>query len=72
VTNETQSSPAPSGGTSFGLIVFFVMAFPVYWMISTAFKTNGQIYDFTPSWLPTHLTLAHFRAAINRPYFGRT
>ena len=52
-----------------GLIVFFVMAFPVYWMISTAFKTNGQIYDFTPSWLPTHLTLAHFRAAINRPYF---
>jgi N,N'-diacetylchitobiose transport system permease protein len=52
-----------------GLIVFFVMAFPVYWMISTAFKTNGQIYDFTPSWLPTHLTLAHFRTAINRPYF---
>lgn len=52
-----------------GLIVFFVMAFPVYWMISTAFKTNGQIYNFTPSWLPTHLTLAHFRDAINRPYF---
>ena len=52
-----------------GLILFFVMAFPVYWMISTAFKSNAQIYDFTPSWFPTHLTLAHFRDAINRPYF---
>jgi N,N'-diacetylchitobiose transport system permease protein len=52
-----------------GLIVFFVMAFPVYWMISTAFKSDNQINSFTPSWLPTHLTLEHFRAAIDRPYF---
>lgn len=52
-----------------GLALFAVMAFPVYWMISSAFKTNGQIYGFTPTWFPTHPTLAHFSNAIHRPYF---
>lgn len=52
-----------------GMIVFVVMAFPVYWMISTAFKSDGQIYSFTPSWFPTHPTLQHFRTAIDRPFF---
>ena len=52
-----------------GLVVFVVMAFPVYWMISTAFKPDGQIYSFTPSFFPTHLTLSHFQTAIDRPYF---
>ena len=52
-----------------GLVVFVVMAFPVFWMISTAFKANDQINSYTPSWLPTHLTLAHFATAIHHPYF---
>jgi N,N'-diacetylchitobiose transport system permease protein len=58
-----------AGWNVLGLVVFVVMAFPVYWMISTAFKTNGQIYSFTPSWVPSHLTLSHFTAAIDRPFF---
>jgi N,N'-diacetylchitobiose transport system permease protein len=52
-----------------GIAVFVVMAFPVYWMISSAFKSDRQIYSFTPTWFPTHPTLQHFTAAINRPYF---
>jgi N,N'-diacetylchitobiose transport system permease protein len=52
-----------------GLVVFFFMAFPVYWMVATAFKANDQINSFTPSWLPTHATLQHFKDAIARPYF---
>jgi len=52
-----------------GLALFVVLAFPVYWMVSTAFKRNSDIYSFTPSWFPTHPTLQHFTAALDRPYF---
>src|SRR5262249_9357985 len=52
-----------------GLLVFVVMVFPVFWMISTAFKPDDQIISETPTWLPLHPTLNHFRDAIDRPYF---
>jgi N,N'-diacetylchitobiose transport system permease protein len=57
------------GWNAIGIALFVVMAFPVFWMISSAFKTNSQIYSFTPTWFPTHPTLQHFTAAIDRPYF---
>jgi N,N'-diacetylchitobiose transport system permease protein len=57
------------GWNVLGIVLIIVMAFPVFWMISSAFKTDGQIYSFTPTWFPTHPTLAHFTAAIARPYF---
>jgi N,N'-diacetylchitobiose transport system permease protein len=52
-----------------GIAVFAVMVFPVFWMISTAFKPDDQIVSLDPSWVPLHPTLSHFRAAIARPYF---
>jgi len=52
-----------------GIALFVVMIFPVFWMISTAFKTNGQIYSFNPTWFPRHPTLSHFEDAIHRQYF---
>jgi N,N'-diacetylchitobiose transport system permease protein len=52
-----------------GVLVFLVMVFPVYWMVSTAFKPDGRIYGYTPTWIPTHVTLDHFRTALDRPYF---
>jgi N,N'-diacetylchitobiose transport system permease protein len=52
-----------------GVALFAVMAFPVFWMVSTAFKNDDQINSITPTWFPLHPTLAHFRAAIARPYF---
>ena len=52
-----------------GLVVFAVMVFPVFWMVSTAFKTNDEIYSFNPSWLPSKPTLSHFSDAIHRQYF---
>jgi N,N'-diacetylchitobiose transport system permease protein len=52
-----------------GVLVFVVMAFPVFWMISTAFKPADQIVALKPTWIPLHPTLAHFRAAIHRPFF---
>jgi N,N'-diacetylchitobiose transport system permease protein len=52
-----------------GILLFVVMVFPVFWMISTAFKSNGQIYSFNPVWFPRHPTLGHFSDVIHRAYF---
>jgi N,N'-diacetylchitobiose transport system permease protein len=52
-----------------GLLVLVVMAFPVYWMVATAFKPGVEITSYTPHWLPLHPTLVHFTDAIHRPYF---
>ncbi len=60
-----------TGWNALGLAVFAVMVFPVFWMISTAFKSNDQIVSLTPTWFPLHPTLQHFRDALNRPFFWR-
>ena len=52
-----------------GLLVFFVMVFPVYWMVGTAFKRGDEVLSFDPVWVPAHPTLDSFRAAIERPHF---
>jgi N,N'-diacetylchitobiose transport system permease protein len=57
------------GVDALGLLVFLVMIFPVYWMVSTAFKPGGDIIANTPVWFPTHPTLSNFSDAIDRPYF---
>ena len=58
-----------AGWDALGLAVFVVMVFPVFWMISTAFKPDEQIVSLTPTWVPLHPTIAHFTAALHRPYF---
>jgi N,N'-diacetylchitobiose transport system permease protein len=55
-----------------GLLVFVVLIFPVFWMISTAFKPDDEIYRSTPTFFSPHPTLQHFRDAIDpqqHPYF---
>jgi N,N'-diacetylchitobiose transport system permease protein len=52
-----------------GLLVFAVMIFPVYWMVSTAFKPGHDIFANTPVWFPLHPTLSNFSDAIHRPHF---
>jgi N,N'-diacetylchitobiose transport system permease protein len=58
-----------AGWNVLGLAIFVVMVFPVFWMISTAFKSNEQIVSLNPTWFPLHPTIQHFRDAIHRPYF---
>jgi N,N'-diacetylchitobiose transport system permease protein len=58
-----------AGWNTLGLVVFGVMVFPVFWMLSTAFKPTDEINSVTPTWFSTSPTLQHFRAALNRPYF---
>jgi len=57
------------GWNAVGIGVFVVMVFPVFWMISTAFKPDDQVNSVTPTWIPLHPTLKHFRDALARPYF---
>jgi N,N'-diacetylchitobiose transport system permease protein len=57
------------GWNTIAVALFVVMVFPVFWMISTSFKTDDQIVGFNPTWLPLHPTIKHFTDAIHRSYF---
>ncbi|MFJ6699585.1 carbohydrate ABC transporter permease [Streptomyces sp. NPDC091272] len=46
------------------LLTFVLSVFPVYWMITTAFKPTDDIQADTPLFVPTSLTLDHFSKAI--------
>jgi len=61
--------PRKLGWNLVGIAVFVVMAFPVFWMISTAFKSNDQIDSLKPTWFPLHPTVSHFSDAIHKQYF---
>jgi N,N'-diacetylchitobiose transport system permease protein len=51
------------------LVVFVLFAFPVYWMISTAFKPAGDIRTFDVSLIPHSVTLDNFRTAMRAAGF---
>jgi N,N'-diacetylchitobiose transport system permease protein len=60
---------ARAGWNAVAVVLFVLMVFPVFWMISTAFKPDDQIVSADPTWFSLHPTIAHFRAAINTPFF---
>jgi N,N'-diacetylchitobiose transport system permease protein len=45
-----------------GLLIALVTLFPLFWMVSTAFKPSHEIYSLTPHLLPAHPTLGNFSA----------
>ena len=51
------------------VVVFVLFAFPVYWMISTAFKPAGDIRTFNVSLIPHSVTLDNFRTAMRAAGF---
>jgi N,N'-diacetylchitobiose transport system permease protein len=53
-----------------GVLVALVTLFPIFWMVSTAFKPATEIYSLTPHPLPEHPTLGNFRAVINGSVIG--
>jgi N,N'-diacetylchitobiose transport system permease protein len=53
-----------------GIAVFVVSVFPVFWMASTAFKPNQEIFSSTPRPLPAHPTLDHFSFVLSRSVAG--
>jgi N,N'-diacetylchitobiose transport system permease protein len=49
----------------FGLLIALVTLFPIFWMVSTAFKPSQEIYSLTPSLLPAHPTFGNFSQVIS-------
>jgi ABC-type glycerol-3-phosphate transport system permease component len=53
-----------------GLLVALITLFPILWMISTAFKPDTEWYTLSPHPLPSHPTLANFRAVLDGSVIG--
>jgi len=49
----------------FGLLIALVTLFPIFWMVSTAFKPSQEIYSLSPHLLPSHPTLSNLRQVIS-------
>lgn len=47
-----------------------VFAFPVYWMVVTAFKPADQIQTYVPVFIPSPPTLDNFAKALGQAHFG--
>src|SRR5436305_10587066 len=52
-----------------GVALFVIMVFPIFRMISAAFKPDDEINSRTPTWFSMHPTLSHFATAIHKPFF---
>ena len=56
-------------------IVAFLFAFPLYWIITGAFKTGAEINSTTPVWFPTEWDLGNFQRLMTKrsaPLFDLT
>ncbi|MCP2260622.1 carbohydrate ABC transporter membrane protein 2, CUT1 family [Streptoalloteichus tenebrarius] len=53
-----------------GLVVAGLFAFPVYWMVSSAFKPTNQMQSTGYDLVPTSLTGEHFASAVGKAGFG--
>jgi N,N'-diacetylchitobiose transport system permease protein len=52
-----------------GLLFAVIMFFPIYWMISTAFKPPDEVLTFKPHFWPYHPTLSNFTSTIKAENF---
>ncbi|MEV0095618.1 carbohydrate ABC transporter permease [Streptomyces sp. NPDC050738] len=53
-------------GQYLGLLCYLVfLAFPLLWLLSTAFKSPQELGSIDPTWLPRHPTLDNFRTAFD-------
>ena len=56
-------------------ILAFLFAFPLYWIITGAFKTGREINSTTPVWIPTEWDLGNFQRLFSKrsaPLFDLT
>jgi N,N'-diacetylchitobiose transport system permease protein len=57
------------GWDGVAVLFFLLMIFPIYWMVTTAFKPGRDILTLTPVWVPLRPTLDNFAGAIAQPFF---
>ena len=56
-------------------IIAFLFAFPLYWIITGAFKTGAEINSTTPVWIPSEWDLGNFQRLMTKrtaPLFDMT
>ncbi|MBJ6640946.1 carbohydrate ABC transporter permease [Streptomyces sp. DHE7-1] len=61
-----RTRPAARAGQYAALLGYLVfLAFPLLWLLSTAFKPPRELGSPHPTWIPRHPTLANFRQAFD-------
>ena len=53
------------------ILVLVIMLFPVYWLISSSFKTYAGLYSLSPSIIPKEISLDFYRATFSELDIGR-
>jgi ABC-type glycerol-3-phosphate transport system permease component len=53
------------------IAILLVTFLPMFWMIISSFKTEAEIYQDKPTWLPAHPTLANYASLFTQFGFGR-
>lgn len=51
--------------------ISFLMLFPFFWMVRSAFMTNREIMTMPIQWFPSHYDLENFKEAFTKAPFGR-
>jgi len=65
-TSGMKTSTGARAGQYIALLAYLVfLAFPLLWLISTAFKSPRELGSLHPTWIPRHPTLANFRQAFD-------
>ncbi|MGD0557689.1 MAG: carbohydrate ABC transporter permease [Streptosporangiaceae bacterium] len=59
-----------AGLNGLGVLVALVTLFPIFWMVTTAFKPQNEIFSLTPQLLPTHPTWSNFSSVISGNVIG--
>lgn len=48
------------------VILAILFLFPLYWIVTGAFKTSAEVYSPTPVWFPTEWTMANFEKLFDK------
>lgn len=71
MTGSTPRTGARRAGYDLlGLAAFAVLAFPVYWLLVSAFRPNHEIRSYDQSLWPASFTLDNFHRAVESRFFG--
>jgi N,N'-diacetylchitobiose transport system permease protein len=61
--------PFPLIGSLIAVLFCIVWAFPIYWMVNTAFKPRQEVLSSTPHFVPENPTFDNFVTAITKGHF---
>ncbi|WP_337002373.1 MULTISPECIES: carbohydrate ABC transporter permease [unclassified Microbacterium] len=68
-TRTRRRRRTPWISSTIAIVFCIVWAFPVYWMVNTAFKPRSEMLSTTPHFLPENPTLDNFFTAIGKGQF---